>query len=254
MKNPYKEHLDIFFETVTDLKHTANRLNKVLLKDVEKYTKEQAKYFSGTALIIGDWTGPTDNGWKINFHTGISKSTFKENYASEIEKVLSREFGIAFAQSFEAFEKLLKDFVFIKIQTDTTFKMNLKPNKDYSRNKLNGGDEIFKLIKKACGKEFTKCSKHNNNNFMFSEFFKIISEIRHSFVHSQGELMTSKIPKDKYYKSLFENLLPLNKLVNERIELKFNYKILDKLLIYISELGFQFFKILSKADNYEWKI
>ena len=254
MTNPYKEHLDIFFETITDLKHTANRLNKVLLQDVEKYTNEKAEFFSGTALVIGDWTGPTDNGWKINFHTGITKSTFKENYASEIEKVLSREFGLTFAQSFEGLEKLLKDFVFIKIQTDTTFKESLNPNKNYSRDRLNGGDEIFKLIKKACGKEFTKCSKQNNNNFKFSEFFKIISEVRHSFVHSQGELKTSKIPKDKYYKSLFEHLLPLNKLENEKVELKFNYKILDKLLIYISEFGFQFFKILSKIDNYEWKI
>ena len=148
MKNPYKEHLDIFFETITDLKHTANRLNKVLLQDVEKYTSEKAKFFSGTALIIGDWTGATENGWKINFHTGITKSTFKENYATEIEKVLSREFGLAFAQSFEAFEKLLKDLVFFKIQTDTNFRQGLKPNKDYSRDKLSGGDEIFKLIKK----------------------------------------------------------------------------------------------------------
>jgi len=64
MKNPYKIYLDNFFETINDLKHTTNRINKVLLKDVERYTKKEANFLSGTALIIGDWTGPTDNGWK----------------------------------------------------------------------------------------------------------------------------------------------------------------------------------------------
>ncbi|WBX70570.1 hypothetical protein [Tenacibaculum retecalamus] len=254
MTNPYKKHLDIFFESIIDLKHTAKRLNKVLLQDVERYTTEKTGLLSGTALIIGDWTASTDNGYKINFHTGIKKSTFKENYSLEIENILSREFGLAFAQSFEAFEKLLKDSVYIKIQTDTNFREDLKPDKDYSRKKLSGGDEIFKLIKKACGKEFTKYSKQNNNNFKLSEFFKIISEVRHSMIHCKGKLETSKIPKDKYYKSLFEHLFSLNKLENEIIELKLNYKLLDKLLIYISEFGFQFFKFLSEVDNYEWKI
>lgn len=56
MKNPYRKSLDIFFETITDFKHTSNRINKVLLKDVQIYTAEESKYFSGTYLIIGDWT------------------------------------------------------------------------------------------------------------------------------------------------------------------------------------------------------
>lgn len=254
MTNPYKKYLDIYFETITDFKHTANRINKVLLKDVEKYTTEDTKLISGTSLVIGDWTGPTDNGWKINFHTGITKTTFKENYALEIEKVLSREFGLAFSQCYEAFETLLKDFVFLKIQTDKNFRKKLKLHKDYSRETLKGGEAIFKLVKKACGQRFIKCSKENNNNFKFSELFKVISEIRHCITHSKGKLKTSKIPNDKYYEALFEHLLPLNKLDNESIQLNFDYKIFDKLLIYLSEFGFQIFKMLSLEDNYEWKI
>ena len=254
MKNPYKKYLDIFFETITDFKHTANRMNKVLLQDVEKYTTEEAKFISGTSLIIGDWTGPTDNGWKINFHTGITKSTFKENYALEVEKVLSREFGLAFSQCYEAFETLLKDFIYLKIQTDENFREKLKSDKDYSREKLKGGEDIFKLVKKACGKRFVKYSKENNNNFKLSELFKVISELRHSITHSKGKLKTSKIPNDKYYESLFEHLLPLNKLENESIQLNFDYKIFDKLIIYLSEFGFQIYKMLSLEDNYEWRI
>jgi hypothetical protein len=254
MTNPYKIHLTTFFETITDFKHTSNRLNKVLLKDVEKYSAEGATYLSATSLIIGDWTGPTDNGWKLNYHTGVNKITFKENYSNEIDKVLSREFGLAYAQCYEALETLLKDIIYIKINTDKAFKNSLPENKDFSRHCLKGGDDIFKLIKKAGKRRFQNYSKKNNTNFKFKEIFKIFSELRHAITHSQGILKTSKIPNNNYYKSLFEYLLPLNEIKEETILLKFKYKTLDRLLIYLTEFGYQIFKILSEEDNYEWKI
>lgn len=254
MINPYKYHLTSFFETITEFKHTSNRLNNVLLKDVEKYTADGAHFFSATSLVIGDWTGPTDNGWKLPFHSGVHRLTEKENYSNEIENLLSREFGLTFAQSFEAFETLLKDFVDSKINTDTSFKESLSEDKDYSRSALRGGEEIFKLIKKAGGERFKKYSKQNNNNFRFTETFKVFLEVRHAITHSQGKIKTSKIPKDNYYEKLFEHMLPLNKLEGETVQLKFEFRTLDRLLIFISEFGFQIFKILSENDNYEWKI
>ena len=36
MNHPYKHHLTTFLETITEFKHTSNRLNKALLKDAEK--------------------------------------------------------------------------------------------------------------------------------------------------------------------------------------------------------------------------
>ena len=165
MTNPYKIYLTKFFETITDFKHTSNRLNKVLLKDVEIHSAEGATYLSATSLVIGDWTGPTDNGWKLNYHTGVNKTTVKENYSNEIDKVLSREFGLAYAQCYEALETLLKDIIYIKINTDQAFKNSLPENKDYSRHCLKGGDYIFELIKKAGRKRFQNYSKTNNTNF-----------------------------------------------------------------------------------------
>lgn len=254
MTNPYRIHLTNFFETITDFKHTADRLNKVLLKDVETYTAEGAKYFSGTALVIGDWTGPTDNGWKLNFHTGVRKSTFKENYANEIEKVLSREFGLAFAQCYEAFETLLKDFAYVKIASNKTFRNSLTNKKFYTRGNLRGGDTIFELIKKAGGSRFKRYSENNNNNFKFKEVFTVFTEVRHSLTHSQGKLKVSTIPNNKYYLELFEHLFPFNRLQGETVHLLFNYKALDRLLIYLAEFGYQIFKILSEEDQYDWKI
>ena len=127
-------------------------------------------------------------------------------------------------------------------------------NKEYNREFLKGGNDVFKLIKKAGGKRFKEYSKQNNNDFKFSETFRIFSEIRHVITHSQGILKSSKIPKDRYYQGLFEHLLPLNELEGELIKLKFDYKTCNQLLIYLSEFGYQVFKILSEEDNYEWKL
>ena len=63
-----------------------------------------------------------------------------------------------------------------------------------------------------------------------------------------------KLSKSKYYKVLFEHLFPLNKLAGEVVPLAFDYKSLDRLLIYLAEFGYQMFKILSEEENYDWKI
>jgi len=204
MINPYSPSLITFFETITDFKHSSNRINSVLLKDVERYTTEGARYFSGTSLIIGDWTGPTtDKGWKLPFHTGIKKAVFKENYTLEIENLLSREFSLSFAQCYEAFETLLKDFIWIKIKNDDQFRNSL--SEDYSRKSLNGGDRLFNLVKKAGANRFQTYSNRNNNTFRFKETFDVLSEARHAITHSQGKLKTSKILKSKYHKDLYEH-------------------------------------------------
>ena len=64
--NPYEEPLTKYFETIIDFIHTYNRLNKILLKDAQKYSQEGSIYDATSALVISDWTGSTDNGWKIN--------------------------------------------------------------------------------------------------------------------------------------------------------------------------------------------
>ncbi|WP_417444697.1 hypothetical protein [Joostella sp.] len=253
MYNPYKPFLNSFFEIITDFKHSSKRVNKVLLDDVKKHTSKEAIYSAGTSLIIGDWTGPTDNGWKLSFHTGIDKFTVKENYKIEIEKILSREFGLAFSQCYEAFETFLKDCIDSKIIRDPNFKQSLNFKNSYSRKELKGGDELFKLIKKASNNLFNEYSRENNCNFKFKELFKVYSEVRHSITHSQRILTVSKIPKTPYYVGLFEHLFPNNKLEGETIEIKLNYEILNRNLIYFSEFAFQIFKILSQSESYEWK-
>lgn len=172
MANEYKIYLNTFFTTILEYKHTSKRLNDVLIKDIEKYTQIGAKYHSASSLIISDWTGETDNGWAKTFHTGISVETEKENYAVEIHNVLSREFCLIYSQSFESFEKFLKDCAFLMSLSDENFKSEIektlkKTNRDFSRENMPSGDNLFKLIKKIDSSSFEKYSKNNNINIEF---------------------------------------------------------------------------------------
>lgn len=245
MKNPYKEYLIQFFKRVIELRHSSNRINSVLRKDVEKYTAEDARFFSGSSLIISDWTGETDNGWELNFHTGISKSTEKENYESEVNNILSTEFWLAFAQSFEALETFLKDIF---------YQNSLREKAPIERDKIPGGEKLFKLIKTICGEEFKKSSSRNNKNLRFKQFWSTISESRHAIVHSSRRIKLSKVNKSSDHFATFSYLYDYDKLENEILLIKLNYRQLDKILKHISEFAYQIYKILSEKEKLEFKI
>jgi len=254
MNNPYKVHLDSFFITITDFIHSSNRINKLLLNDVKKLTAEGATFFSGTRLVIGDWTGLTDNGWKITFPTDAFKTTYKETYSQEVDKLLSREFGLAFSQCYESLQTFLKDSIWTKFNEDSNFKSKILNKYFDDRSNMKDGRGLFKLVKIAGGEQFKKSSKENNNNIKFKEYYTIITEVRHCITHSKGSLKVTKIPNDKYYSSLFEQLFPNNKLEGDTIKMNFDYTTLNRSLIYMAEFGFQIFKIFSQEMEYEWKL
>src|SRR5680860_732434 len=157
MENNYKEKIITLFERIIELRHSSNRINLVLTKDAQKFTVDNARFFSGSKLIISDWTGPTDNGWEINFNTGIRKETFKEDYSREVESIISRECCLSFSQAFEALESFFKDCIFFKSHRSEKFDFE-------SRDEINGGDKLFRLIKKACSPQYNEFSKNNNKN------------------------------------------------------------------------------------------
>lgn len=245
MKNPYKEPLYHLFQRIIELRHSSNRINSVLQKDVAKYTAEGARFFSGSSLVISDWTGKTDNGWELNFHTGVSKKTEKEYYATEVNNILSTEFCLAFAQSFEALETFFKDIIY---QNAVLEKATIK------RDKLPGGENLFKLIKKACGEDFRKYSNRNNKNLRFKQFWSTISESRHAVVHSSCRIKENKINKSADHFATFEYLFDYDKLEDGILIIRLNYRQLDKVLKHVSEFAYQVYKIFSEKEKLEYKL
>jgi hypothetical protein len=256
MKNPYKLHLDVLFNRIIELRHTSSLVNTTLTNSIKDVEEIKTYFFSRSALVISDWTGRTENGWEINYHTGIRKYTFKENYRFEVERIVSQECCYAFAQSFEAIEKFFKDCVRTKIQRVEEYKKHLRSEigDDFLSENLPGGDKLFNLVKKAGDSTFSTFSENNNNKLKFKELWTVLSESRHAITHSKSIIKIAKIKKSDYHFSIFNKFFWFSDNDNLTISIGLDYDRLVKLLDNLSEFAFQVFKSISLNENLVWEI
>lgn len=260
MSNSYKKSLDEFFKKLLYYRHISGRINQVFQKEIKEYSSDKAIIQFASALIISDWTGPTDNGWEKNFHSGITTKTTKENYKTEIEKIHSRQLCLLYAQSFESFERFLKDCLFDRLGRDENIRdyvVTLIPkNQDsfISRTKMPGGDNLFKALKKAGGESFKDFTIKNNLNIKFKELWTILSEVRHAITHNESMIELSLINKSKYHFEIFNYLFNSKNISNELLLIELDYKKFEKLIKRLSEFAFQIFKLLNIEENMEWSI
>ena len=256
MTNNYKIFLDDFFSTLLEFKHTSNRLNKVLTLDYQKYSESGAIYRSNSALILSDWTGKTDNGWELPFHSGIFRETLKENYKNEIINILSREFCLIYSQSFEALEKYFKDCVYYKSKNDLKFEEEVKKiykiEGEIKRENLKGGDKLYKLIKKIGKKTLLNLCKENNVNIKFGELLNVLAETRHSVVHSKSVIKKSKINTTPYHFQIFKFLFNHSDINSDQIKIELDFEKFEQLIKRLSEFAFQIFKAISLEEKLDW--
>ncbi|WP_027126299.1 hypothetical protein [Gelidibacter mesophilus] len=257
MTNTYRKYLDQFFEKFLYYRHMSGRTNKVFQKDIEDCTSEQVDIHFASALIISDWTDPTDNGWEINFQPGVYIETTKSNYESEIRKILSRQLCLLYAQSFESFERYLKDCLFDKIGRDDTIRKYVisllpKTQKDsITRERMPGGDNLFKVLKKVGGESFKDFSSENNLNIKFKELWTILSNVRHSVTHSESLISLRLVNKSDHHTEIFNFLFNSNSISEDTISIELDYKKFEKLIKRFSEFAYQVFKVLSIEEGLE---
>lgn len=259
MTNTYRKYLDQFFEKLLYYRHISGRINKVFQKDIQEYTSEKAKIHFASALIISDWTAPTDNGWEINFPSGISMETTKSNYESEIEKIFSRQLCLLYAQSFESFERYLKDCLFDRLDRDDTIRecvIKLLPKNQktsITRGKMPGGDNLFKVLKKAGGESFKDFSSENNLNIKFKELWTILSEVRHSVTHNESLIDLGLVNKSNHHTEIFNFLFNSKSKSDDTMSIELDYKKFERLIKRFSEFAYQVFKMLSIEEELELK-
>ncbi len=259
MTNPYKKYLDEFFEKLLYYRHISGRINKVFQKDIQEYTAEKAKLYFASALVISDWTGPTDNGWEINFHTGIVAETTKDNYETEIKNISSRQLCLLYAQSFESFESFLKDCLYEKLGHQDTLReytICLLPKNQrlsFTRDKMPGGDNLFKLLKKSGGESFKNFTSENNINIKFRELWTILSAVRHSITHNESLIESDLVNKSNHHFEIFKYLFDSKEVSENLLLIELENKKFEQLIKRFSEFAFQIFKILSIEEQYEWK-
>lgn len=259
MTNSYRKSLDQFFEKLLYYRHISGRINKVFQKEIKEYSSDKAIIHFASALVISDWTGPTENGWEINSHSGITRETTKDNYELEIEKIHSRQLCLLYAQSFESFERFLKNCLFDRLGRDDNIReyvITLLPKNQRSsitRAKMPGGDNLFKILKKAGGESFKDFTSKNNLNIKFKELWTILSEVRHAITHNESMIKLKLINKSGHHSDIFNYLFNSKSLSDDLLLIKLDYVKFEKLIKRFSEFAFQIFKLLSIEENLEWK-
>ena len=259
MINPYKIFLDSFFENLLYFRHMSGRIDKVFQKEIIDYREDEAIIHFASALIISDWTGPTDSGWEINFPTGIITETVKENYESEVRRILSKQLCLLYAQSFEAFERFVKDCLFNRICHDDhirEFTISLLPKHEqlsFTRDKMPGGGNLFRVLKKAGRETYKEFTKKNNLNINFSELWAILSEARHSITHSESLIESGIFNKTKHNSEIFKFLFNLREMSPCLWLIELDYQKFERLMKRFSEFAYQIFKILSIEEGLPWK-
>jgi hypothetical protein len=250
--NPYHKYIQSYFQRLLDLRHRANRIS-IVLRDAKKdfeFVKDD-EMLSGSALIIRDWTGPGVNPFIKNYHTGIFSKTLGREYKQEIDHILSFQCCSSFAQGYEALERLLKDLIYFKSQKDPKFyrKVQAKHDNEVRRESLRGGDLLFKLGKSACGSTYKDLQKVN-----LKILWSLFSDVRHAITHNSSSVSYSKIKNSREKVRFFKQLFYSSELGHEDVLIELDYRKLDLLIKVLAEFGFQFYKLMSKEDKYEWDI
>lgn len=114
MNNPLQQELNTFLENISLTNsmfyQTATHLKnqkKTLLVRFEGKDPEEG--IMGTALAIGDLTGPSDNGFKIFYHTGKRDVIKVKDIPGSVEALISREGMRSVATCYEVLESFLFD-------------------------------------------------------------------------------------------------------------------------------------------------
>ena len=79
--NPYQKYFENYLLEINELKLRSYHFQSVLNQSLKAYTKESLLDFeliSGVGMVLSDWTGQTDKGWKINHHSGITSKIKKD--------------------------------------------------------------------------------------------------------------------------------------------------------------------------------
>ena len=270
---------------IYDLFYRLNVLNGMLftiggqLDSFEKLYREslsEASFdtsivFSGTSLVIRDLTEWPASGWAVYYPSGVF-STKGEEYFKLISVLLARESSWTISQSYEAFEKFLKDI------SATFFRENqglaeTKKVEKFESDKKSGNlaktdiaywrgyidyhyqtnAEKLKLLRKICP-DIPMGEKKNNRVVDLTEWFTVVKEVRDAATHSD---FTIRAYRMKNWSQSKRNMLEKffsGVSVDQEYKLNTTSKNAECCLQLFSEYSFQIYKFLSISRGYDWGI
>ena len=197
---------------VFHLESYLKNLRGLLKQAVAKSNIDPSLIFAGTSLVIRDLTEWPENNWAVYYPSGNFFSQGEEEYLRRGDDLLCREVTWTVSQAYEAFETFLKDiiatYVFIrKDQADTKKVENLDPRlrkelleptdveywKEFIRNKAYWKNvDLLKFLRKIAP-EIEEVEKQNNRNINLTEWYTVVTEVRHAATHSNMLIKSQKM-------------------------------------------------------------
>jgi hypothetical protein len=215
----------------------------------------------GSSLIIGDLTGPTDKGWKLNYPTGFNTLLKHPEMRDNIDILISREGMRSVATAYEILESYLFNITatFLKMNPEKqTLAKKIKNYTDadlYEQVRIYRGrnnKELFKLIRLICP-TFNTSETENSSNINLKDWYFTLSHVRHSIVHSLFNLNLRKANFTNYQKQILDEYFSYE-LDDEVAELMLSFDQANKQIVMIAEFGFMLFKSFSIEMKEDWKI
>jgi len=263
--NPLENEINELLEKIS-LYESLNYQTKSHLLDRKKQILKNLEIpnsitpFIGTSLVIGDLTGKSDNGWKINYHSGFQNSVKGDEIPENIDKLISRN-GMNFvANSYEILETFLFNILgqflngfpsYCKYLKD---KDGPKDKKEFLRKfyRLKNNKELFKLLRKL-NPDFEEIEENNNSGLNLKDWYFVISNVRHSIVHSLFKINLKTTPFNPNQREILKQKFTYIE-HQDYLELQMSFEECKKQINFIAEYGFLVFKTLCDLENLDWKI
>jgi hypothetical protein len=219
--NPLQTPLDELFQRLNGLygllhhfKSYLNTYRSLLNEMINTGKLKKSDLAAGTSLVIRDLTEFPQNGWAVYYSTGSFFSQ-GEAYFQMIDLLLSQNSAWTISQGYEAFETFIKDITAFSLYENSEFadrdklcKFKKKFNEQLPEHlEINSWkefvrysykiSELLNIIRKITP-ELKKAEKNNNRNIDLTEWFKVISEVRHAVTHSGMLIKKNKLTKIDY--------------------------------------------------------
>ncbi|MFT4523023.1 MAG: hypothetical protein ACI8ZN_001975 [Bacteroidia bacterium] len=269
-KNYFAPILQEFFDRVAHLEGTLYHLNVALTEfsfaHLEKYIFKgnQQEMMLGTALVISDLTGSHDNGWQINYPTGSNYMVIVSEYKQESHELINRESRYTIAQAYEAFSKLIKDFLAKYCELNSSiFDGEISEPRSFNlcrsfldtikSERYNKG--YFKILRSICA-SLEQFEANNNTNLSLTTWYKCLGFVRNKITHSDCKFTADDreyirlTSIEKKYLNMYFNAIK----EGDQFEISLPIELGKKHLKLICEYAFLIFKELSQTTGQEWRV
>ncbi|AUS06376.1 hypothetical protein [Pseudotamlana carrageenivorans] len=267
MTNPLKKEIDDFLNKIA-LYESLHYQTKVHLsntiKQIEKKNESNSgiEPFIGTKLIIGDLTGKSANGWKLNYPTEFQiEIKGQEEMIKSIDTLISQNGMTFLANCYEILESFLFNIIGEFLNVYPTYQKHLKVKKElltdqkeflrkYYRSKNNTA--LLKLLREI-SPNYKESENLNNTDINLNDWYYVITNVRHSIVHSLHLLDTKKLNFSKNQMFIYKTFFSHEE-IQGSWKLIMTYEETKKQINLIAEFGFMIFKSLSNEQNEDRKI